>query len=1254
MAVNQLNQSQAELRAAERRAFERHSIQLPAICRHATLGEFSCEIRDFCIGGMYLICTDRAPERAQSQNGPISILCTIPTAAGEQRLSFQARIVRSDGHSCGVSFLNPDLTALQALQDYARQHPAPPQGQPPFDAAGEHTGTNSGAYPELFDECRKLLIDQVTPLALMFVERCTERLFNTVDQLKRAQEQNAYFSALSIFEKQGDVFVQAFKQDISSQLQQGDGTDRPAARAPEEMALTRGHLTLIEDEVFEDWLAVTDLIDHAESHNQEKLNALAQRLAVILEKQINHDNNPFAPSLFAHAFQEALKNLDLENVIFQACYSVFRQLLNSQLSSLYDKLNQYLIDHGILPEMEFFIPTTATDTSHNQAMSNAVPPPENRPPSAPEAYQQNSTGSEDTANPAGGYYNVPGGSGLPCGSAYAPSPSGPGAASAMAATTTNRPSQAKNLYQVVQDLKNLQNHLHDSRPAISDHAAVAAPPPVATLPAGSAQQNPGIATEMNMPRYDTEEIIHVLSDLQHETTNATDKAHAHDYKERIMPLLMARHEGDETRQIGIREQGIMDVAGNIFDSLRQDMLIANNVRSWLKRLEIPLLKQALLDDSLFLDKNHVARQVVNKISQLELYGSDNSHSGQNAIHKKINMLLDRVTGEEDPQIEVFSKVLKELDLLIQTQNDAYQANLGDLANACEQEQQLLEAMAINGGNPPPNISGQLHYLSAAGNNLPGPALDDSEESWQQWIVRVHRLQIGNWLLFSNKATDSQRLRLAWITKKRDRYVFVNLRGLREITLSDEVLALRLQTGKAVVLDNADEPALDRAQYTMLQNLHQQLLHETTHDQLTGLINRRDFERCLKENLHQGSKNEQQHTLGYLDINQFGLINETCGYEAGDCLLVEVAQRLSNCVDAQTTLARLGGDDFGILFHNSSIENSNRQMQALLDGMTNFHFQHGDTHYPVTLNIGLVPLESDNSSATELIRHGETCCNLARKKGSNRIHIYDRDDQSVSRQQQTIHWLNRVDTALENNTLALRYQPIVPILEDGYGAPHHSEILLGVTDDEGNPVSPEAFILAAERYNRMPTIDRWVIRHAFQWIVTHTDKLDTLGGCAINLSGNSLNDEDFKAFILEEIRTTGVPTERICFEVTETAGIDNLSSAATFILAIKETGCSFSLDDFGSGMSSYGYLKNLPVDFLKIDGAFVRELDKNPEDYAVVKSITEIGHFMGKKIIAEYVESEAILEKLREIGVDYAQGYIIDKPQPLTDISRFCP
>ena len=249
--------------------------------------------------------------------------------------------------------------------------------------------------------------------------------------------------------------------------------------------------------------------------------------------------------------------------------------------------------------------------------------------------------------------------------------------------------------------------------------------------------------------------------------------------------------------------------------------------------------------------------------------------------------------------------------------------------------------------------------------------------------------------------------------------------------------------------------------------------------------------------------------------------------------------------------------------------------------------------------------------------------------------------------QVVKWVTKIDEALDKQSLVLRHQPIAKINAEGTSV-HHSEVLLGVPDENGNLIPPMDFVLAAEHYRRMPIVDRWVIEKTFHWMAEHSAQLSRIGGLAINLSGASLNEEGLIEYILEKAQKLNVPMDKVCFEVTETAGVTNLSNASAFILELKKTGCMFSLDDFGSGMSSYAYLKNLPVDFLKIDGAFVKKMDENPYDYAVVKSITEVGHFMGKKIIAEFVENERILDMLREIGVDYAQGYVIAKPANLMD------
>jgi diguanylate cyclase (GGDEF)-like protein len=437
---------------------------------------------------------------------------------------------------------------------------------------------------------------------------------------------------------------------------------------------------------------------------------------------------------------------------------------------------------------------------------------------------------------------------------------------------------------------------------------------------------------------------------------------------------------------------------------------------------------------------------------------------------------------------------------------------------------------------------------------------------------------------------------------------------------------------------------------MLQGLHHQLLFETTHDQLTGLINRREFERLLQEKIEDARLTAATHSLMYIDIDQFNVINTTCGYDAGDRLLLEVGERLKAMTDQEMILGRIGADEFCLLLNNCSAAEAVHLAQTQTERMRDYRFTWKEQRLPVTFGIGLVEIDGSNLNAAQVLQTAEASCRAAKQQGVNRFQIHHPDDALLHDERRAMKWIPRIDKALEEGELDLRYQSIVPIAGEDTARPHHVEILLGVTDEDGNPISPQELIMAAEHYHRMPAIDRWVIRTTFAWMAENKDKVDAMGGVAINLSGRSLSDDTFKDFILEEVQKTGASMDRVCFEVTETAGIDNLTDAAEFILDMKKSGCTFALDDFGSGLSSYAYLKNLPVDFLKIDGAFVKEMDRNPSDFAVVKSISEIGHFMGKKIIAEYVENETILGMLREIGVDYAQGYVIDKPRRLFDFT----
>ncbi|HHH36419.1 MAG TPA: DUF1631 family protein [Gammaproteobacteria bacterium] len=1193
---------------AERRAYRRYPVRLPALYHSGDGREWGCEIKDFCIGGMYLATTDPPQAAPPGVGTHITLNCRLPGAA--EPLVFQARIVRQEGRHCGIAFMDPDLEALQRLRDYAQQQSGQPSSREHASGARPRQGADALPREALLGDCRDMARGLMETLGREFPERCKERIFDAVEQTRRPQEQNAYFSATAVLTNSAELFRQAFEAAVERRLEAGVSAPAVAEPLPSQ---NPGHLALVEDEVFEDWLATTDMIEHAESRNQEALRLLERRLSLLFEETVDSDRNPFGAATYAQAFQEALKQLELEHPVMQLCYQVFRQLLTEGIGKLFDEMNAHLVEHGVLPDLEIALPPRATNT--------APPPPTPEP-----APAEPSTEAGQVQTPA----NLSDSEAPPEGGA---------------------PVGAGNLYDIFERLQSL----HATLQARHTGAAGASPQgpqghgvaeaPVTT--GGMAQpsrDNSGPtapSTEAGHLQYSTSDIMDVLSELQeHPPSTALAEQGCLDT---VQSLLAARK--GEGGEIPARERNILSVGGNLFQSLLQDMLIASNVRRWIQRLEVPLLKLALEDENLFLDRDHVARQVINQIARLELYEEGSQPGAHNAIHRKINRILDQVARQREVSKETFGQAKIELDRLVGLQEEAYHANLQDLRQACEQEQQYLVAAGGSTEN--------LHHLAVREDPRIMQAFSESSqpEALEEWLRRVHRLKVGEWLLFQGEKEDSRRLRLAWITKKHDRYVFVNLRGLREMTLSDRELAARMYEGTAIILENADDPALDRAQYNMLQNLHRRLLHESTHDQLTGLLNRKEFERIVREMLQAGGFDDERcPVLCYLDIDQFDVINTRCGYEAGDRLLKEFCDLLREVADEESVQSRLTGDDFAMLLPSTSAEEVENHLERWMkEDVSAYRFSHAGQSFPITLSIGLVSFSHAPAEITGILQAAENSCRIAREKGGNQIHTYRPDDSTLEKKQELLYWLSRVDAALADDSLELRCQPIAPITPEGVGAPHHSEILLAMHDGEGQPVSPEGFILAAEHFNRMPAIDRWVIRSALRWMREHARLLAHTGGLAINLSGRSLNDETFRDFILEQIRDSGVDTSLLCFEVTETAGIHSLSAASDFILAVKETGCSFSLDDFGSGMSSYGYLKNLPVDYLKIDGSFVREMDRNPEDYAVVKSITEIGHFMGKKIIAEYVESEEVLALLREIGVDYAQGYAVGKPRLLREI-----
>ncbi len=427
-----------------------------------------------------------------------------------------------------------------------------------------------------------------------------------------------------------------------------------------------------------------------------------------------------------------------------------------------------------------------------------------------------------------------------------------------------------------------------------------------------------------------------------------------------------------------------------------------------------------------------------------------------------------------------------------------------------------------------------------------------------------------------------------------------------------------------------------------RELNRRLSYHASHDILTGLVNRREFENRVDRALKSAKAREASYALLYLDLDRFKIINDTCGHQAGDTLLGQLGALLKARIRWRDCLSRLGGDEFCVLLESCSLDEAMRSAEGLVKAIEEFKFNWEDRSFKLTVSIGVVPITSDNEDVAAIINAADSACQAAKEGGRNRIHSFEENDIDLMRRRREIQWAARITNALEENRFELFRQTIMPLQEEEHG--DHYELLLRMRDEKGSLVSPDLFITAAERYGIMPNVDRWVVENALRWLVSEADERERLAMCSINLSGQSLADDKFLPFVVEQFHRSGLDGSLICFEITETSAIASYAQASRFINALKELGCRFALDDFGTGLSSFGYLKHFPVDFLKIDGSFVKEILHDPIDREMVRSINEIGHLTHKKTIAEFAENEEIIVMLRGMGIDYAQGYGVSEPQ----------
>jgi len=1152
----------------ERRAFERHPVDLMAEVRDSDSVNTDFHIRDVCIGGMLLVKSggEAVPDSRVSEfpfDALIQIRFSLPDSPVN---SLQARVVRSEQEQIGVALVNPDLTVLQKVLEFATNQETV--------CADEGLVAAESQYLEVINACVSMVTGILPEFAKTSLEGIANEMFEVAKATTDITEQNSYFNALTTINNCREKFITDFSSATQEKIlvcvREGGNCREQAT------ATSLDTLSLVEDEALDNWLADTGTIESVERTHNEVLTQLEKRLSLISGQTIKRDNNPFGPAVFSQTFQTCIQVMGLRHNIEMFCSRVFKNQLIDALGNLYERLNAMLIEQGILPEMKYEIDIAESEATSAEQPAQAEPPVQELPDTTKTVQQAQKHSSPAMAE------QVPAGQSSP----------------------------AHDIYELVHELRHLKERLTPQASA----DAVEAKSPVRRL------DNTDDAALVVHDEYSPDEVINALSSMQPDMVSANSMQ----LREQVLDWLGQATSDDEDRTLGVRENRIMDVSTRVFNSLLDDMQIQQSMRSWISQLKLPVMKMAIVDDTVFSNRNHIVRDVVNKISQLGVLVEAEGLRGDKSVQNALDWLVTTITNDFDGTVSVFERVGGQVDLLLTAQDAKYEKNVTEVINRVSK---------LDTGKSAEDAE---------------QAVTDENRDLESWRRKVGRLKVGDWLFFEADTDKPKMVRTAWIARRTRKIVFVEPTGKMERNLGIDELAAQLLAGSAMLLDDADEPAMDRAQYSMLQELNQQLIYESTHDQLTGLIDRRQFEMKLGQALESAQLNNERHALCYIDLDQFNVINTTYGYEAGDHLLKEISGLLGSGLEGTGVLARIGNDEFGLLLEDVGLEDALDKAEQFIHMLHENRLTFNDQRVSVGISIGLVPVTERCESITSIMQAAESSCSMAKGMGGNRLQLYHEGHAQISKRNEIVNWMSKIDDVLEQDRLKLRCQKIIPLAKDSQAGCHY-EILLCMFSEQGKPVSIQEFVQAAEWSNRVTDIDRWVVSNALDWIDAHHAVLSGVESFSINLSGRSLSNKDFIEFVVAEMGRVSVPASMVCFEITETVGVESLSDSADFINQIKETGCRFSLDDFGSGMSSYAYLKNLPVDYLKIDGIFVKDMRNVESDFAVVKSICEIAHFMGKHVVAEYVEDAQTLSLLTDMGVDYAQGFYVSRPVMLDEL-----
>lgn len=1242
-----------------KRRYERQTVAQGASLNLPGIAELPGEIRDFCEGGLLLKLAggERALNALRSLAlGEVDIYFNVEP--GSRRFQVRGTIAHLSPHGVGVAFVEPSsaTAAIHALNRQVRAC-APDERKPA-----------SADIASLRTRCHQVLETLAQPLLAAFFADIRQPLIKAAEKAPSNAAQAVYFEAMTLLqERRADIEGRFIRQIEAAGVSGPNLPEYPEVKLP-----TTDSLSLVDKEAFDDWLGVAEEITRLENRHDDSLRTLAERLGTSFGGAITRKNHPYGPGVVLYAFRHSLGDLAIAIPAKRVIYAVFARTLAPHLGSFYQKLLE------ATQTLESVAPAKGLRRvpdakSRAQAPGNAAE-------AVKEAVKEDSAGhpsppavavaSPDLRTPgpldaASLLMTLTTQSHRPVAGPPARSEKQAAAPDPAAILAALQQVQHRKLSQGIEYLspETLETELGQTLAASGQAAGALRDEHKQAINILEALLDNTLKEESLAPG--VKRYVQTLQiPLLEAALSAPDLLHLETHPAReVLNLLdhfsLAANDQGEIEQHQLK-QSLDTITARVAREAAHNPGVLLEAQAQLEKLAAPLLKTRALriervrEASEARQRTEEAHRIVDSAIDARLGGKYVASIVPELLETGWRQLLILATLRQGQDSEEWLRITEVLDQLMlwldreqpqppRSVLDAHRLiNYVDeqLVFVCSEQMRqnrIVEAL----------VDLLLGSREGGERRIPEwvfvPARDAaSEEIEDVEAETVQRFRVGDWLKFALQPGVWTPARLTWIGGRPARYVFVNQKGGKALEVDAHEFVRYLRESKAVEIESLDLPLMERTTNTLIQTMQDRLKYQANHDPTTGLVNRKEFVRWLERTLVHGEQTDLPATLGLLEIAQFRVINNLCGMEAGDRLLREVGELIGARLGIGVPQARMGDSVFGFLLGGVAQSEGLTQAENLLQAMAAFHFKWGEHSFAPGAHIGLAEFSPLSGSVQLLLKQADAACLTAREKGLNIIHCYAEDDTALKMQARQMDWAGRIDRLLAEERLCVRCQLIAPIFP-GRDSHSHYEILLGIRNEEGDVVSPYDFVVAAERWKRISEIDRWQVSSVFDWIRRHRPRFDAMGGFSINLSGQSINSLDFLDFLQEELAGADWPLGKITFEVTETAAIGEFGQAEKFIRQIRRHGCKFSLDDFGSGSSSYGYLKNLRVDYLKIDGSFVKDLATSAIDYAMVKSMNEIGHSLGMKTIAEYVEDEAILEKLREIGVDYAQGYGIGKP-----------